>query len=189
MDGQVGEYDLLNIFFSLVLIALALWIYGRFSGLDRSDTQRGVAKILTVLLLASGLWLGWPTRPAADSGTTQSVRWEEWSPEVVAAHKAEGKTIYVDFTARWCATCQTNKKAVFSSKEVLQEFQQRGIVTLKADWTNKDARITQALAAYGRSAVPFNLIHVPGREEPLILPELLTPGIVLEALRDLPKSP
>jgi thiol:disulfide interchange protein len=91
--------------------------------------------------------------------------------------------VYVDFTARWCATCQTNKKLVFSSDEVRRYFAEHRIATLRADWTNKDPRITAELAAYQRSAVPFNLIWVPGREEPIILPELLTPGIVLEALR------
>ena len=61
-------------------------------------------------------------------------------------------------------------------------FRDNNVVTLKADWTKKDAKITQELARWGRSAVPFNLVYLPEAAEPQILPELLTPGIVLEAL-------
>ena len=117
------------------------------------------------------------------AGQAPAVVWEPWSPEAVAKLRAEGRIVYVDFTARWCATCQTNKKLVFASDEVLRLFAERKIATLRADWTNKDPRITAELAAYGRSAVPFNVIWKPGRDQPEILPELLTPGIVLEALR------
>jgi thiol:disulfide interchange protein DsbD len=110
------------------------------------------------------------------------VTWEAWSLEAVERLRAEGRVIYVDFTARWCATCQTNKRLVFGSAEVRRVFAERRIATLRADWTNRDPRITAELARYQRSAVPFNVIWRPGRAEPVILPELLTPGIVLDAL-------
>jgi thiol:disulfide interchange protein DsbD len=91
--------------------------------------------------------------------------------------------VYVDFTARWCATCQANKKLVFHSNEVLTYFRDHRIATLRGDWTNKDPQITAELAKYQRSAVPFNVIWKPGKAEPVILPELLTPGIVLDAVK------
>jgi thiol:disulfide interchange protein len=130
-----------------------------------------------------GIALGWPKSPEpAAAGGGYAVKWEHWSPEALAAARAAGRTVYVDFTARWCATCQTNKAAVFSSGEVLAEFGRRNVLLLKGDWTSKDPAITAELAKWNRSAVPFNLIYAPGREEPIILPELLTPGRVLEAL-------
>ena len=75
-----------------------------------------------------------------------------------------------------------NKKLVFSSKEVLQTFANKKIALLKADWTNRDPQITAELAKYERSAVPFDLVWLPGRNDPVILPELLTPGTVLKAV-------
>jgi len=77
---------------------------------------------------------------------------------------------------------------VFHSDEVLRLFAAKKIATLRADWTNKDPRITNELAKYGRSAVPFNLVWLPGKSEPVILPEVLTPSIVLAAVAPTPAS-
>ena len=101
----------------------------------------------------------------------------------MASLRSEGRVVYVDFTARWCATCQANKRLVFHSEEVLKVLRERNVATLRGDWTNKDPQITAELAKYNRSAVPFNVIWFPGKTEPVALPELLTPEIVLKALR------
>ena len=187
LAAQTSEEGFLWTLLSFAVIALAVWIYGRWNapGASAGRARFGVAGL--VVVGAAGLWLGWP-RPVNASATPAagqppSVVWEAWSPEAVAKLRAEGRIIYVDFTARWCATCQTNKKIVFASDEVLRHFAENRIATLRADWTNKDPRITAELARYQRSAVPFNVIWRPGRDQPEILPELLTPGIVLEALR------
>jgi thiol:disulfide interchange protein len=97
--------------------------------------------------------------------------------------RAEGRPIYVDFTARWCATCQTNKKVVFGSNDVKQYFQAHHIVALKGDWTNSDPRITAELRSWSRAAVPFNLVFRVHEEKPRVLPEILTSGIVLAAFK------
>jgi thiol:disulfide interchange protein len=111
------------------------------------------------------------------------IAWAKWSPEAVAQRRAAHSIIYVDFTAPWCATSQANKKLVFHSSEVLRTFRDQHVATLRADWTNKDPQITAELAKYHRSAVPFNLVWLPDQADPVILPSLLTPGIVLNAVR------
>jgi thiol:disulfide interchange protein DsbD len=176
-DGQ--EYTLLFALLGLTLIALAAWWYGRYSAPGAKPARARLGLLGGVLLLAFGVALGWP-RPAV---AATEVAWQKWSPEAVAAARAEGKIVYVDFTARWCFTCQTNKAAVFGSGEVRSLFRDKDIVALKGDWTNQDPAITAELARFGRSAVPFNLIYKPGAPEPIVLPELLTAGTVLEALR------
>jgi thiol:disulfide interchange protein DsbD len=112
-----------------------------------------------------------------------AVDWQKWSPDAVAALRADHRIIYVDFTARWCATCQANKKLVFHSDKVLHAFRDKNIATLRADWTNNDPAITAELARYHRSAVPFDVLWLPDNPEPVILPSLLTPGIVLDAVK------
>ncbi|MBK9989330.1 MAG: thioredoxin family protein [Verrucomicrobia bacterium] len=178
LAGQLTDTGLLNTLLGLTVIAMAIWLYGRNTAPGSKPARVRFAFIGGAILLGSGALLGWP-RAAAPT----DIVWEKWSPAAVASAQAEGKTIYVDFTARWCATCQANKRLVFGSDEVKRLFRERRIVTLKGDWTNHDPAITAELAKYGRSAVPFNLIYKPGTTEPIALPELLTPSIVLEALR------
>ena len=185
LAAQTGDEAFRSVLFSLVLIAMAVWMYGRWTapGASAGRARFGVASL--VLIGALGLWVGWPRDAQAQTtvGVAPHVTWEPWSPEAVAKLRAESRTVYVDFTARWCATCQTNKKLVFSSDAVLDYFAKNKIATLRGDWTTKDPRITAELAAYGRSAVPFNLIWKPGRESPVILPEILTASTVLDALK------
>ncbi len=178
--GQVGDVAQRNAIFGLTAVAMAAWCYGRFAQAGPTGarvTRARLGVVGAVALLAFGGWLGWPQAAAGDELT-----WEPWSAERVAALRAEGRTIYVDFTARWCATCQTNKKIVFGSAEVRRVFKEKKIATLRADWTNKDAKIAEELARWGRAAVPFDLVYLPGAAEGKPLPEVLTPGLVLEAL-------
>jgi thiol:disulfide interchange protein DsbD len=177
LAGQVNEGGMLMALLGLVLVALGIWIYGRWNAPGASAGRARFGLVAGLLALSAGLWTGWP-RSAAPG----DIVWEPWSTEAVARLRAEGRPIYVDFTARWCATCQTNKKLVFGSEEVREVFADRNVATLKADWTNRDAAITAELAKWNRSAVPFNLIYLPGKPEPEVLPELLTPSIVLSSL-------
>ncbi len=189
LAAQTSEEGFRAILFSFVLIAMAVWLYGRWHAPTASVARArlGIAALLVVGAL--GLWAGWPrasAQPSATGATPSGIAWETWSPEAVAKLRSEGRIVYVDFTARWCATCQANKRLVFHDDAVLKYFAEHNVAALRADWTNRDPRITTELAAYGRSAVPFNVIWVPGRKDPIILSELLTAGTVLDALRNTP---
>ena len=190
LAGQTKDDDnaLLLISFGFVLVAMAAWAYGRFGQAHGKPGKQLAGRVAAAALLAGGLYTGWPApAQAAPVAGEYQVVWEKWSPAAITAAQAAGKFVYVDFTARWCATCQTNKAAVFHNDALLAEFGRRGVVLLRGDWTNKDPLITAELARWNRSAVPFNLLYAPGKAEPTILPELLTPGIVLEALAKIAK--
>ncbi len=174
--GQLDVQAQLTALLGLVVLSLACWVYGRWGAFARPRKTRLMATLATFGLVAVSIFMGF-------QGDESDVAWEPWSPERVEALRAEGRPIYIDFTARWCATCQVNKRVVFSSDSVLRYFNDNKVAALVADWTNQDPAITRALAEHGRSAVPFNLIWLPEREDPIILPELLTPGIVLDALQ------
>ena len=178
LAGQTKDDDtgLLKIFFSLVLVAMAAWVYGRWTQHGGSAGRRRFGYAFAAALMVAAVAVGFPGKPSKD------IVWEKWSPETVTRLRAEGKTLYVDFTARWCATCQSNKAVVFSSQAVRAALRRQSGVLLRADWTSRDPQITEALAAFHRSAVPMDLIYAPGRDEPLILPELLTPDLVLAGL-------
>ena len=178
LAGQVNENGLLTVFFGLVLIAMGIWVYGRWRAPGASPGRARFGLVGGAVLLALGAWTGWPQPPSPTE-----VAWEPWSAERVAQLRAEGRPVYVDFTARWCATCQANKKLVFGSDEVRRVFAAKKFAMLRGDWTNRDPKITAELERWGRSAVPFDLVYLPGRPEPIELPELLTAGTVLEAVR------
>lgn len=173
LSGQIDESNQFNLLLSLVLVAMALWIFGRWGTLARSKSTRYSAVVVTLLLIVVSIVIGHPRE--------KKNLWEPWSPELVEKYVAEGKTVYVDFTARWCATCQLNKRLIFSSKKVNEIFKSKKVVALKADWTNRDERITRRLRELGKAAVPVNLIYKNGKNEPIILPEILTPKIVIDA--------
>jgi thiol:disulfide interchange protein/DsbC/DsbD-like thiol-disulfide interchange protein len=183
LAGQLKSNDtaLLAVLLGLTVIALGAWLYGHYATFGGKPARVRFGIIGGIALLSFGAWLGWP-RPAAPT----DIIWQPWSAEAVAKAVADGKPVYVDFTARWCFTCQTNKKVVFSSAEVLKTFRDKQVVTLRGDWTDEDPLITAELTRWNRSAVPFNLVYLPGKPDTVALPELLTPGIVLNALKSAP---
>ena len=183
LAGQTKDDDnaLLLIAFGFVLVAMATWVYGRFGQAHGKPGRQRFGRIAAAALFVVGLATGWPKTAPTDA-TGYQVTWEKWSPDAIVAGQKAGKFVYVDFTARWCATCQTNKATVFHNDSVLAELARRNVLLLRGDWTNKDPKITAELARWNRSAVPFNLIYAPSKTDPVVLPELLTPGKVLESL-------
>lgn len=179
LGGQIDEFYFLRSIIGLIFVALAAWVYGRWLKPGKILIVRRLSVMAAIVIFTFGLYIGYPSQ------NTPPIKWEPWSPEKVIALQAEGRPVYVDFTARWCATCQTNKAIVFSSDKIVNKFQEKGVVALKADWTLFDPLITDTLVSFDRSAVPFTLIYYPNKKDPIILPELLTPGIVLDALDEL----
>ncbi|MFY8151818.1 MAG: thioredoxin family protein, partial [Hyphomicrobiales bacterium] len=104
--------------------------------------------------------------------------------ERVVAIQAEGRPVFVNFTAAWCITCLANERVALSRQEVKDAFAELKVVYLKADWTNRDSRIAFALAEQGRAGVPLYLFYPGGKGgQPEILPQLLTPDMVVSAAR------
>jgi len=151
-------------------VAVAAWIYGRWNTPVRNRRTRSIALVLTVLFTAGGLFAMVPKQ--------KDLKWGTWSQARVDELLADDTPVYIDFTASWCLTCQLNKKRAYDT-DVAAMMKNKGIVALKADNTNRDPEINRAIRALGRAAVPVNVLLVPGKE-PIITPELLSPGYLLE---------
>ena len=120
---------------------------------------------------------------AATAEKSGGIDWQPFSQKALDALLAEGKPVFLDFTADWCISCKFNERTAIDVPAVRAAFQKNGIVPLKADWTNANPEITAALKKFGRVGVPFYVIYPAGRPtEPITLPEILTEQIVLDAL-------
>jgi thiol:disulfide interchange protein DsbD len=182
LGQQTGIDGVARLFGGLVAIGAALWALGRWSS-SRSPGPRMASRLAAFALGVAGLAIALPQGSVGSSAPpAASASWQPWSEAAVHAGLAEGKAVFVDFTAAWCVTCQVNKKLVLQSEAVEQRFRELGVITLRADWTNQDPAITAALTQIGRSGVPVYALHLPGHDAPILLPEVLTRSIVLQAL-------
>ncbi|MDF1816703.1 MAG: thioredoxin family protein [Verrucomicrobiales bacterium] len=176
-SGLVPDDHSLRAIIGLSVIALGLWVYGRWHLPTKPKKIRFIALGLTALFVFGGTIMGKPA--------PEGLKWEVWSPARVAELRDEGKPVYIDFTARWCATCQTNK-ASYQSDTVKKAIREKGIVLLKADWTRPDAQIEKAINQYGKGAIPVNILYLPKEDTPKILPELLSSSTVLNYISKVP---
>jgi len=166
---------------SFLLLAIAGWFLGRW------PAKRWAAAVAALILLAVVSVAVFASKNLVIASETLSApeahgQWQPWSAEAVSRFQADGRPIFVDFTASWCLSCQVNERVALNQPQVQAAFQTKNVVLLKADWTRHDEAITQALTALGRSGVPTYVLYAPGVTSPRLLPEVLTPGIVLDAV-------
>ena len=105
-----------------------------------------------------------------------------WSAGRLARLRAVGQPVFVDITAAWCISCQVNRRIALDPARVRAAFVARGVAYLLGDWTRQDPAITAYLRAHGRDGVPLYVFYPAGAAHGRVLPQLLTPGIVLRAL-------
>jgi thiol:disulfide interchange protein len=155
----------------LVLMTLAIW------ALTLKGTARTVIATLSVAACAYGIWVIGPNvtkiQDVQNSSTASTSGWQAWEPGRVDQLTASGQSVFVDFTAAWCVTCQYNKKTTLSNAAVLADFDAKKVARLRADWTRRDPAVTAALTQLGRSGVPVYVIYKPGRA-PRVLSEILS---------------
>ena len=173
---------------SAVLLAVLIAFSGLVWALGLSGGGRHVAAAVFAAILAWLIWVWGPvvTREAVpqEASLARHGTWQPWSAEKVLQAHANGQTVFIDFTAAWCVTCQVNKQTTLRNPQVLKAFSDKKVLLLQADWTRQDPAISAALSALGRSGVPVYVLHVPG-QAPQLLSELLTPTLVLAALAPL----
>jgi thiol:disulfide interchange protein DsbD len=193
-----------------ILIALAAWIYQK----SHASAGGGRAAALATALLSLGFALFLPFRVAqveaaapapgaAQASTAQASRaqlrpahltpsgdqdWQPYDAARVEELKSAGKPLLVNFTASWCLTCLVNERNAFADPDVQQIFRSKKVTLMKGDWTKRDPAITRALSQFGRAGVPLYVVYnaKPGAGAPLVLPQLLTAGIVQNAFADAP---
>ena len=181
---QAGADALGALLAGLVALAFALWLLGRRTRSAWGTSLRHAASAL--ILLGVLVTPGWIAGGSGTAGGDQpaDAAWEPWSPERLAALRAEGRPVFVNMTADWCVTCLVNERVALDTERVRQHMEDNGIVYLKGDWTRRDPAITRYLARFDRNGVPLYVYYDDAADaEPRVLPQVLTPGLVTEALQ------
>lgn len=200
--GQQNGIDAAAALLMLLLaLAFAAWVFDGWQAQGQTETRQShhhvILGLAAMVLFMAGLVFGpvalrsLPATPGAavsmpaQGSQASAATWQDWSPEVQSNALAAGHSVFVDYTAAWCVTCQFNKQSTLNRAEVLAAFQAKKVLLLRADWTRPNPVIAQSLAQLGRSAVPVYVLHTPGKA-PQLLPELLSPSLVQQALAQLP---
>lgn len=197
---QVGVDAVVIALGGMLLIALAAWIYDSSRTASNKASGIGSVSALALVLLAVGfgsMQVNSTALSAQQSTVKQSTvkqsttqkaadaNWEAYSDERLQALLAEGKPVFLNFTASWCISCLVNERIALSTDAVKQQFKQQGITYLKGDWTNRDPQITTFLKKFNRSGVPLYVFYPAGQaDSPKELPQILTPDLVVTAVSD-----
>ena len=192
---SAGVNALLGLLGGFLLLAIAGWVLGRWPA-------KGFASAIAVVIgsFAIGLPIYAAQKYGSEYGSVPAavtnkaavqgpLSWEPFTPQLVETYRAQGKPVFVDFTASWCLSCQVNERVVLDREDVQKRLRDSGIALVRADWTRHDDVIAQTLAGLGRSGVPTYVLY-PGTASaaPQILPEVLTSGIIFDALDELKQT-
>lgn len=161
---------------SLVVFCAAFWVYGRWCLPFRPLSTRVIGFIVALVLAAAGFWGARPYSPSE-----HKLEWVEWTPAAMQEALENDYPVYVDFTAKWCATCQANKKVAYTD-EVYAAMDAANVVLMRADKTAPNEKIDAEMRKLNRSSVPVNALYVPGKA-PVVTSELLTPDYMLDFLK------
>jgi thiol:disulfide interchange protein len=171
----------------LVVLALAAWVWGEF--VQRSSRGKLAAVIVCLVLLVADYevilegQLQWRSSGKAGAGVQAGIDWKVWSPEAVEQARRDGHPVLVDFTAKSCLSCKLNQASSLDIDRTRAKLRQTGTVAFKADFTHEDPAIAEELHRFNRPGVPLVLVFAKNTAEaPEVLPPLLTPTIVLNAL-------
>lgn len=179
----------LQVLVGLVIFSSAFWVYGRWCPMYQSKKSRMYGLIVAILLAAAGVYYSMPTAQEEPAeGAPVALEWGEWSEAAMQKALDEGKPVFVDFTAKWCATCLANKGVAYSD-EVYDTFRKGNVVLMRADKTRPSPSIDEAMRKLNRSSVPVNALYLP-EGDPVVTRELLTADYLLDFLQqNLPPAP
>jgi thiol:disulfide interchange protein/DsbC/DsbD-like thiol-disulfide interchange protein len=184
LGAQLDNDAVARLALVLLFIAASLWALQILrSGGKKAWGWGAIAGLVAAVVVGAPVFTAAVAGDAPPPKPLAAVEgpWVDYAPERVRELTDAGRTVFVDFTAAWCVTCQVNKRLVLNTDAVQQAFTQNNVALLRADWTRRDATIGRALSALGRSGVPVYVVYRPGRE-PLVLPEVLQKQTVIDAL-------
>ena len=181
LGRQVGIDGMALGLAAVLLLALGLWWVGRR---QHGGKRRSWLPLLPAALLSIGTASVVPAVASVPAAAARGQLVEPFSETRLAALRARGTPVFVDFTADWCLTCKVNEKVAIEREATKAAFARHGVVTLVGDWTRGDPAITNFLSRHGRNSIPFYLFYAPGKDAHVLPQILTTSGLVAMASGD-----
>lgn len=179
---QTSTLDMAWLLAALTLIAFGLWLLSR-PALRHPFWQRS-RKTIALLAIAIGVISPLLQKPTEPANTTVSNSHEAWSDIRLSTLRAEKRPVLVNMTAAWCITCLANEHSTLSTESVVNALKAKNVAYIKGDWTRRDPAISRYLESFGRNGVPLYVLY-PAEGEPRVLPQILTPALVEDAIASL----
>lgn len=179
---QAGTTALGALLAACVVLSFAAWLYGiaqqrRFQG----KGHKALFVVTAALVAAVIAPLPGVMKSSGDRQVAE-VTAQKWTPQSVAEQRGHGKAIFVNFTASWCITCQVNEKTSLSTQAVKAALAKTGTLYMVADSTKFNPDVDDALNHFGQGGLPLYVVYPADGGQPQVLPQVLTPGIVINAL-------
>ena len=186
LSFQVGPAGLIAALAGLVLIGFAAWAYGLVQGQGGRSALafRGLATAAVIAVVAIAATIRSGHSPETTAQASGEAGHEAFTQAKLDTLLASGRPVFVNMTAAWCITCLVNERTALSTESVRAALSGKNVAYLKGDWTNRNPEITRLLERFGRSGVPLYVLYRNGRE-PVVLPQILTPSLVLENIAQL----
>lgn len=187
---QTGQTGMLMVLTGLLLLSIAGWVLGNWGAMHRSVRSRRIGLATALLMAIASGYVALPfdtptTANAALRPSSSGIAWQQFSEAKLSELVNSHRPVLVDFTASWCLTCQMNHKMAFDNEEVISKIKEKGIVALRADWTNQDAEIAKTIQKYGRNSVPLDVLFTSKDTTPIVLPSVLTAQSLLDKINEI----
>jgi thiol:disulfide interchange protein DsbD len=198
LAGQIDNERLVGFEYFLLILAFVVWLMNRFVNLASAAKRIFIVRSIALLIMLVAGYFCLFNRPihlssndlnnALPATGTEVAEQAQITPTSFSVAQLneqlnQGKTVFLDFTARWCLTCQVNESTTINTVPIQDKMRALHVVFMKADWTKQDPAITALLKKFGRSGVPLYVIFpAKNPKQPIVLPELITQQIVLDKL-------
>jgi thiol:disulfide interchange protein DsbD len=196
LGQQVGTTGMISTLCFLLSVSFSCWLIGRCVDLNTPAARKYFTWAIAAIFVGASYYyfiacaqgIGRPLKQSSDIAAPQAasssgLSWQPFSIDALDKQLSAHKTVFLDFTADWCLNCKANEKAVLDSAQVVAKLKALNVITMKADWTKQNPTITKLLKKFGRSGVPLYVIFPADKaDDPIVLPEIVTPSIVLNGL-------
>lgn len=190
---QISGPNFIRMIIFLGVLAFASWVYGRFAKPGTGRLRQWIVFFIVAVIVSLSAVFILRTEPEKGERNTAlsaeeeedfyiSSDWEVFSPEKLEEYLRQGRPVFISFHAAWCTNCKVNRAAVLSKEDILRAFRDHNAALLHGDYTQRDETIAQWIRKFGKAGVPVYALYVPGKEDPIIFPELLSKNMIFSAL-------